>query len=89
MKAFAPNGLKIVGTLEHIPATSPITLDSFSREEDGKIAFSHVGGTEIYWNEQKTLTRNGLTVFVDEDGEEWTEDQLVLRENADDEDPEE
>lgn len=79
MKAFAPNGLEIVGTREIIPGVASITRDSFAKDSDGNLTFEHRGGTEVHWDAQKTVTRDGRTVFVDEDGAEWTGDMIVLR----------
>jgi hypothetical protein len=33
-------------------------------------------GTEINWDSAETVTRKGQRIFVDENGEEWTFDQL-------------
>jgi hypothetical protein len=38
------------------------------------------GETEIWWNDQKTILREGKIVFVDEDNKVWTFDQLTVLE---------
>lgn len=76
MKAFAPTGVEIVGTLEMIPGTA--IASDFARNPDGSISVEYDGGTDVDWDGQATVTRNGKKVYVDDSGGEWTEDQLVL-----------
>lgn len=56
-----------------------IDEDSWSRA-DSILHFEHDGYTEVDWDSETTITRSGSKVFVDEDGAEWTEDQIVLEE---------
>jgi hypothetical protein len=82
MKAFSPKHVPIMGTLERIPGVCPVIEDAFQRGPTGALVFDHYDtGTEISWDGQVTVTRKGLTVFVDDDGGEWTEDQLILVES--------
>ena len=78
MRAYSPTGSLIVQTLEVVPATSGITPNSF-RMIHGELDFDWDGNTEIEWNDQKTVMRENQRVFVDEEGLEWLESQLVLR----------
>lgn len=78
MRATSPDGVPIVGTLETIQATAVVKEDSYSRNEKGEILYEWFGESEIHWDTQTTQERDGKIVFIDEDGEEWTEDQLVL-----------
>ncbi len=79
MKAYAPDGTLITGTKELIPGVACVMPDSFRKGADGKLSFEHLGSTDVDWDEQQTVLKGGMTVFVDADGEEWTEDQLTLK----------
>ncbi|THK33458.1 hypothetical protein EHS39_36220 [Ensifer sp. MPMI2T] len=76
----SPNGSPIVGTAEKILATANIT----GINPDGTPNYE--GGSDIHWDTQKALVRDGKILFVDEDGDEWTFDQLVLVEEDSEED---
>lgn len=78
MKLVCPYGVQILGTLYHIPATTIIDHETVSRKKDGTFAFEFAGGSKIDWDGQETVVRNGFRVFVDEEGNTWTEDQLRL-----------
>jgi hypothetical protein len=80
MRAFAPNGLEIIGTFERIQARAEIIDGSFSRTKDGKLSFDYQGSTEVFWEEQHTEIRNGSPLFLDEMGEIWAEDDITLKE---------
>jgi hypothetical protein len=81
-KYQAPNGEAIVGTLELIRATCPI--DGIAA--DGTPAYTAWAETEVNWDSQKTVTRNGKIIFLDESRNEWTFDQLTpIEDDADDE----
>ena len=74
----SPTGSKIVGTLETIPGICRLVDIS----DDGRV--DYLGGTDILWDAQETVTRDGKTVFVDEGGDEWTFDQLTKEEEGED-----
>ncbi len=81
MIGLAPNGLEITGTLEKLQGRGQITFCSpdEAEEHEGKLSFSWNGGTEIFWDEQKTAQgENGKRIFLDEDGNQWTEDEIIL-----------
>ncbi len=79
-KYAAPNGSPICGSAEFVLATASIS----SINADGTPVYDG-GGTEIHWDTQKQFTRDGKPLFVDEDGAEWTFDQLtVIEESIDD-----
>lgn len=66
----APDGTPIVATLETIPGEAPLAWgEGFD--------FEFRGGTEVYWDDQKTVRRAGQDVYLDEEGNEWLESQLV------------
>lgn len=83
IKAFAPNGQEIVSTLEVLHGTCGVT---FERKPDGTVEVDFDGsGTDVDWDSQATVTREGKRVFLDESGNEWTEDQITYRDDADEE----
>ena len=77
MKAFSPTGKEIVGTLETLSGVA--YADNYKRDEFGVLDFEYIGDTKVYWDEQKTVERKGERIFIDEEGEEWTEKEIVLR----------
>jgi len=77
-KWLSPAGSPIIGTLEHIPGIAAIS----DIGADGTPEYS--GGTDVLWDAQTTVTRAGRLIFLDYDGAEWTFDQLVKEEEADD-----
>ena len=79
MRAYAPDGTLITGTKEIVPGVACVRPDSFRKTGDGKIAFEHLGETDVDWDGQETVQFEGKTIFVDADGEEWTEDRIELR----------
>lgn len=85
MKAFAPNGLEILGTYEMCPCRAEITQGSFKREADGSIEFDYYGETEMFYDAQKIVKKDGECLYLDSDGNEWKESELVLREDDEDE----
>jgi hypothetical protein len=83
MTAKAPNGLRILGTKEIISGRAEISDGSYKRDADGNLTYDYAGETEIFWDEQKTVEQDGKEVFLDEDGGEWTADQITLEEDED------
>lgn len=80
MRAYSPNDELIVGTLEALKATARIADGSYNRDKDGKLTFEHHGGTEVWWDETKTMrSPDGETLYVCEDGKIWSESQIVLK----------
>jgi hypothetical protein len=79
MKAYAPNGQPIVGTVEIVPACAAVHDHSFSRNADGRLAFEFSGGSELDWGgQQPKRDANGERLFAAEDGSEWPESALRL-----------
>ena len=78
--ARAPSGKLIVGTLERLSGRANIVERSFTRNENGTLTFEHEGYTEVFWEEQRTVYRNGRPIFLDEEGFQWEETQLLLSE---------
>ncbi|MGJ4953104.1 hypothetical protein [Bradyrhizobium sp. HKCCYLS20291] len=77
----SPTGSPILGTLEKLTGRAEI----MGIEEDGTPLYQ--GGTEIFYDDQVTArTDDGKMIFLDENGAEWTFDQLKP---ADDEEEDE
>lgn len=76
---LSPKGHRIIGTLETAEARADINgIDS----ETGLPEFT--GESETFWDSQETKTNDeGKIIFLCEDGEEWTFDQLVVDEKED------
>jgi hypothetical protein len=81
MHAISPTGSPIVGTADMVPANALIQQGSFTRGADGAIEFEWEGESLCCWDGQYTKQRDGKDLYVDENGEEWTEDQIKLVEN--------
>jgi hypothetical protein len=86
MKAISPTGALIVGSADWVPGNALIEERSWKRLPDGSLDFEWVGETVLCWDGQYTKERDGKDLYVDEDGEEWTADEVRLVE--DDYDPE-
>jgi hypothetical protein len=63
-------GTRIIGTLEVVYGVSYI--ENVSSPTD----YEHSGYTDIWWDGQMTVVRDGKTVFVDENGDEFTENEV-------------
>jgi hypothetical protein len=82
LQAFSPDGHLIIGTLDTLTCRADIEFDTWSRGENGNIDFEWAGSSEMFYDEQKTVERDGKRVYLDEEGNDWAEDQLVLRTEA-------
>lgn len=81
MQAYCKKtGSRITGTLEHLSGRATFLEDSFVRKADGSLAAIHSGGTEIFWDGQRTVYRDGFRVFLTEAGSEVLERDIELRE---------
>ncbi|TYO65469.1 hypothetical protein FXV83_16165 [Bradyrhizobium hipponense] len=84
MKEYvSPTGSPILGTLEKLTGRAEI----MGIDDNGEPVYQ--GGTEIFYDDQVTATKDGKMIFLDENGAEWTFDQLQPVEAEDDEDEEE
>ena len=70
-----PNGEHILGTLEALSAVAIIS----GVKEDGTIEYE--GSTDIFWDDQKTVIKDGERVFVDPNGNLFLESQLTITED--------
>jgi hypothetical protein len=70
---YAPNGNLIVGTLETIKGRANVTGWNDDRSPE------YAGSTEIFWDDQRTVQRDGNIICLDEDGEEYPFNECTLR----------
>jgi hypothetical protein len=71
MKEYvSPTGSPILGTKELLTGRAEIT----GIDDNGEPVYA--GDTEIFYDDQVTETKDGKMIFLDEDGAEWTFDQL-------------
>jgi hypothetical protein len=85
MTLYAPNGLRITGTLEHLQAQARINQDSARFDCDGRLVFEYDGYTDCYWETQESLLRPKPSpapycrelIFLDEDGGDWFASDLT------------
>lgn len=78
MFAYSPFGDPIRGTAEVIEATAETETNGFHIREDGTLGYEHYGDTDVWWDSSTTKVERGLPVFIDEAGDEWPADQLIL-----------
>jgi hypothetical protein len=73
MKTYkSPTGAEIIATLE----TTPCTCGISGINADGTPVYDG-SGSSMLWDEQTPIRHDGKPLFVDENGEQWTFDQLV------------
>ena len=78
MALISPEGTRIIGTLERLSGRAEIVPDSFRANPQGGFTFEYEGTTEVFWDGQETEVRDGERVFLDEEGNEFTENTLRL-----------
>ena len=78
MALISPEGTRIIGTLERLSGRAEIALDSFRANPQGGFTFEYEGTTEVFWDGQETEVWDGERVFLDEEGNEFTENTLRL-----------
>ena len=71
-------GSEITGTHERLEARADTIRDKFKRSTEGGIKGEHDGYTHVFWNSQETLTKQGETVYLDDEGEEVPESEIEL-----------
>ena len=71
-------GSRIVGTFERLTGKSPVSFDG-RKDEDGRPAWEHLGGTDVFWDDARTeTTDDGQAVFLDENGHEVPHDEVEV-----------
>ena len=75
--AVCPDGHNITGTLELVYGTCDFA-GTVRIDQHGKVITPEYGGyTEIDWNSQLTVTREGKPVFICDNGDEIPESKLL------------
>jgi len=83
--AYSPFGYQIKGTLETVPGCA---LGTLTRGDDGKPVIEYDGGTEMWWDDQRTDEQDGELLYVDTGGNTVKESQIFWREEEEgDDDP--
>jgi hypothetical protein len=78
MALISPEGTRIIGTLEKLSGRAEIVPDSFRANPQGGFTFEYEDTTEVFWDDQETEVWDGERVFLDEKGNEFTENTLRL-----------
>lgn len=73
---YAPDGTRITATVDTLTAFAAI--EGAKRLSDGSIDIHYAGESDVDWDSQKTVVRNGQRVFMDADGNEHLENTLLL-----------
>lgn len=71
------DGTPITATLETIPGEA--IIDDEITIHEGEPTFHYFGETNLFWNDQRTTTRYGETLFVCENDKEHLAGDLLLR----------
>lgn len=72
--------IKIVGTAQTILATA--SAFRATRGPEGKLEPSYAGNTEVFWDTSETVQRGGEDAYVDENGDEVLESEVMLIEDT-------
>ncbi len=73
------NRLPIVATVERIYGHASLESDGFERNaESGKIKHVHGGETKMFWDSSETIVEKGHVLYVDDEGNKVTADQIDL-----------
>jgi len=71
----SPTGSPIQGTIERLSGIC--LVDGIN--DDGTPSYLECG-TKIFWDDQRSATKDNKILYLDENGAEWTFDQLQLAE---------
>ena len=78
MNLVSRKGTLIVATLERLSGRALIVPSSVRAEPAGGFSFDYEGTTDVFWDDQRTVTQDDERVFLDEEGEEYLESELHL-----------
>jgi hypothetical protein len=76
------HSIKITSTLESLSGTCAI--DAAVQLPDGTFDLLYCGYTEISWDEQKTVKRDGQRVFLGDNDQEYLESEIELIDEPED-----
>ncbi len=66
----------IVGTLERVTGCALLSAASLGRR--GQLELEYGGETRYYWEEQRPVREAGMLVFIDDNGVEVFESEVVI-----------
>ena len=78
MALVSPAGKIVTGTLEQLSGRANLVPGSARKNETGGVEFEYEGSTDLFWEEQRTVIRDGELVFLDEAGNDYLESELRL-----------
>lgn len=78
MHLISKDGNLIIATLERLSGRALIAPGSVRPEPGGGFSFDYEGTTDIFWDDQRTVTQDDERVFLDEEGTEYLESELQL-----------
>jgi len=78
MQLRTKDGKLITATAEKVDGNA--LIESVSLNKKGKIEIEYEGTTDILWGTQITVKKKGQRVFIDEDGGEHLESEVVTSE---------
>jgi hypothetical protein len=74
---FSGDFTALVGTLDELQARGEI--NGATRATDGSgVDLEEAGESEVFWDDQSTVERDGFKVMLDDDGGEHSEAQMVI-----------
>ena len=73
-------GSPVLGTLEELKGRANHEHDKYRRTPDGGLEYECDGLATVFWDDQRTVTRDDKPVFVDDNGAELTADEIELYE---------
>jgi hypothetical protein len=77
-RLLTPSGKAIQGTLEVIQGCAKVGTVSGRDPTTGLLEFDYGSETDLFWDGQETVQQDGERVWIDVDGDEWRESQLLL-----------
>lgn len=76
---ITPYGDRIIGTLETVEARANFEdFGGIELHDDGSVELYHNGSDIFYDSMRAQEDERGLILYLDERGDEWTQDQLIF-----------
>lgn len=79
----ADHSIEILGTLDLVPCRAEVA--GATRLPDGTLDLEWAGGSEVFWDDQRTVQRQGQDVYLDENGNEYLESEIDVIEDGEEE----
>lgn len=81
-RLYSPTGVLVVSTLERVYGEALVMGATGVDPETGLFDLEYAGETLIDWDSQESVLEGLERVFIDDDGEYWSESQLELRQSS-------